>query len=76
MASHQVAAYASGEALKIYRELGELTEDELMALHHVYTKVGRMNYFRNIYGYHAGAIARGVYDRWADTHACKACKQA
>lgn len=73
MASHQVTAYSSGEALKIYRELGELTEAELTELHHVYSQVGRANYFRNIYGYHAGAIARGVYERWAANHTCKAC---
>jgi hypothetical protein len=79
MASHQVMSYSSGEALKIYRELGELTPDELSGLHHSYSHVGRLSYFRNIYGYHAGAIARGVYERWADAHdseACKACKQA
>lgn len=78
MPSHQVLSYTSGEALKTYRELGELTADELSGLHHSYSPGGRANYFRNIYGFHAGAIARGVYERWAKLHdaqACKACEQ-
>lgn len=73
MAQNQHTAYGSAEALAIYRELGELTEKELVGLHHDYSRVGRMNYFRNIYGYYAGAIARGVYERWASGHECSKC---
>ena len=76
MASHQVLTYSSSDALKAYRELGELTDAELLELRHDYTETRRLSYFRNIYGYHAGAIARGVNDRWAAKHYCKACEQA
>jgi len=76
MPSHPVLAHSSKDALKIYQELGELTEKELLELHHLYTPVRREGYLRSIYSYHAGAIARGVYDRWAATHTCKACEQA
>lgn len=62
------------EALAIYRELGELTDKEMNDLYHSYSRVGRENYFRNIYGYSAGQIARQVYETWAGTHErCKRC---
>lgn len=73
MPSHVQLSLGSAEALTAYRELGELTDKELENLHHNYTKTARMNYLRNIYGYHAGAIARGVYERWAGNHSCSKC---
>ena len=56
----------------IYKELGELTEQEMLMLRDQFSKVGRMNYLRNIYGYYAGQVARAVYDTWVSKHPAKA----
>lgn len=62
----------SKEAVKIYKELGELTEQELRMLRDECSKVGRMNYLRNIYGYYAGQVARTVYETWLAKNPAKA----
>lgn len=57
-------------AQRIYKELGELTEPEMMDLYHCYTSVRRASYFRSIYGFAAGQVARAIYNRWARLHTC------
>jgi hypothetical protein len=63
---------SSKEAVQTYKELGELTEQEMLMLRDECSKVGRYNYLRNIYGYHAGAIARAAYERWLVKNPAKA----
>jgi len=62
----------SKEAVKAYKELGELTNAEMLMLRDQFTKVGRANYLRNIYGYYAGQVARSVYDTWLAKNPAKA----
>lgn len=62
----------SKEAVAIYKELGELTEKEMLMLRDQYSSVGRANYLRNIYGYYAGQVARSAYDRWLAKNPAKA----
>lgn len=62
----------SKEAVNTYKELGELTEEEMRMLRDQFSKVGQANYLRNIYGYHAGAVARTAYDIWLAKNPAKA----
>lgn len=72
LAQNRQPKVGSKEAVQIYKELGELTEQEMLMLRDQFSKVGRMNYLRNIYGYHAGAVARAAYERWLAKNPVKA----
>lgn len=67
------SAMSALNARALYRELGELTEAELLSLRHEHSQSTRETYLRNIYGHHASWIARQVYSRWAATHRCDNC---
>ncbi len=70
------ARFSDIEAAEIYKELGELTEVEMRQLLHNHTDTTRNTYFRNIYGYAAGAHARRVFSRWRAQHECLAGSEA